>query len=130
MLNNTNSINGLISNLSGNRSKSVEDRISNINKKSFDKTLEKSLQMNEKKNNTISKIKDKKLMNVCVEMESIFVAKMLKEMRKTVHKNDMFHGGFAEEIFEDMLYDQYSLQVSKESNLGLAKMLYDDLSRK
>ena len=73
---------------------------------------------------------DKKLMNVCVEMESIFVAKMLKEMRKTVPKGEFLHGGFAEEIFEDMLYDEYALDLSKSSNLGLAKMLYDELSRK
>jgi len=73
---------------------------------------------------------DRKLMDVCREMESIFVSRMLKEMRKTVHKNEWLHGGFAEEVFEDMLYDQYSVSVSKNSDLGVAKMLYNELSRK
>ena len=73
---------------------------------------------------------DRKLMNACVEFESLFVANMFKEMRKTVHKGDLLHGGYAEEIFEDMLYDQYSIAVSKNSNLGLAKLLYDEMSRK
>ncbi len=71
---------------------------------------------------------DKKLMNVCIEMESIFVARMLKEMKKTVPKGEILHGGYAEEVFEDMLYDEYSMSVSKTSNLGLAKMLYTQLS--
>jgi Rod binding domain-containing protein len=73
---------------------------------------------------------DKKLMNVCIEMESIFVARMLKEMKKTVPKGEMLHGGYAEEMFEDMLYDEYSMSVSKTSNLGLAKMLYSQLSNR
>jgi len=73
---------------------------------------------------------DKKLMDACVEMESIFVAKMLREMRNTVHKGEFINGGFAEEIFEDMLYDQYALNLSKNSNLGMAHMLYNELSKK
>jgi flagellar protein FlgJ len=76
------------------------------------------------------KVKDEKLMNVCIEMESLFVARMLKEMRNTVHKNALLHGGFAEEVFEDMLYDEYALRLSKTSNLGLAKMLYEELSKR
>lgn len=72
----------------------------------------------------------KKLKETCVEMESLFVGRMLKEMRKTVHKNELFHGGYAEEIFEDMLYDEYALNLSKNSRLGLADMLYKELSRK
>ena len=82
--------------------------------------------------NEISKTKqiDEKLMNTCIEMESLFVAKMFKEMRKSVGKSDWLHGGFAEDIFKDMLFDEYSLMVSKNSNLGLAKMIYDELSRR
>ena len=72
----------------------------------------------------------KKLIDACFDMESIFVGKMLKEMRNTVHKNDWFHGGFAEEIFEDMLYDEYAKELSRNSNLGLANMLYKELSAK
>ncbi len=73
---------------------------------------------------------DKKLMDACIEMESLFVSKMLKEMRKTVHKTGWVNGGYAEEIFEDMLYDEYALSLSKNSSLGLSKMLYNELKRK
>ena len=73
---------------------------------------------------------DEKLMDVCMQMESLFVARMLKAMRNTIPKEELFHGGFAEEVFEDMLYDEYSLQLSRNAKLGLAKMLYDEMSKK
>ena len=38
-------------------------------------------------------------------------------------------GGFAEEIFEDMLYDEYALNLPKNAGLGIGKMLYEELSR-
>lgn len=73
---------------------------------------------------------DRRLMNTCLEMESIFVGRMLKEMRNTLNKEDrLIHGGQAEEIFTDMLYDQYALTLSRTSNLGLARQLYSELSR-
>jgi len=74
---------------------------------------------------------DRRLMDTCVEMESIFVGRMLKEMRNTLNREDrLIHGGQAEEIFTDMLYDQYALQLSRTSNLGLARQLYNELSRR
>ncbi len=94
---------------------------------SFNDTLEKHI--NPLK--TGSKIEtEKKLRDACIEMESLFVGKMLKEMRKTVHKTEWLNGGFAEEVFEDMLYDEYALEISKNSKLGLADMLYNEMSRK
>ena len=73
---------------------------------------------------------DEKLMSASIEMESLFVSKMFKEMRNSIEKSDWLHGGFAEEIFQDMLYDEYALMVSKNANLGLAKMIYDEMSRR
>jgi hypothetical protein len=73
---------------------------------------------------------EKRLWDTCIEMESLLVGKMLKEMRKTVPKTGWMNGGFAEEIFEDMLYDEYAMSLSRNSNLGMAKMLYDELRRK
>ena len=85
--------------------------------------------INSGKKNVMNK-QQKKLWDTCIEAESLFVGKMLKEMRKTVDKGEWLHGGYAEEIFEDMLYDEYSLQVSKNSNFGMAKLLYNELSRR
>jgi len=64
----------------------------------------------------------------CQEFESIFVNMMVKEMRDTVGKGDLMNGGQAEEIFSDMLYDEYSKGMTKASNFGLADSIYRQLS--
>lgn len=66
-----------------------------------------------------------KLQNACSEFESIFMHQMLKEMRKTVNKTGMIHGGQAEEIFADML-DQ---ERAKTMSIGLGDILFMQLSR-
>ncbi len=107
-----------------NKQKDIEHKLHN-NSTGFKSMLDEAMA----KNN--DKPVDKKLMDVCIEMESLFVYQMLKEMRKTVHKeNDLLHGGMAQEIFEDMLYNEYALQMSKTAHFGLAKTLYEQLSQK
>jgi peptidoglycan hydrolase FlgJ len=73
--------------------------------------------------------KSKKLMDTCVEAESLLVGQMLKKMRSTVEKGDLINGGQTEEIFTDMLYDQYALTMSKTANFGIAKQMYNQLSK-
>lgn len=73
--------------------------------------------------------RDRRLWEACLEMESIFVGRMLKEMRNTLEpESRLIHGGQAEEIFTDMLYDQYALTLSRTSNLGIARLMYRELS--
>lgn len=66
-----------------------------------------------------------KLKKACSDFESIFMHQMLKEMRKTVNKTGLIHGGQAEEIFSDML-DQ---ERSKSMTIGLGDMLFMQLSK-
>lgn len=66
-----------------------------------------------------------KLQKACGDFESIFMHQMLKEMRKTVDKTGMIHGGQAEEIFSDML-DQ---ERAKTMTIGLGDMLFMQLSK-
>ncbi|MBN2040670.1 MAG: rod-binding protein [Spirochaetes bacterium] len=113
-------------------SKSNDVSVNNDKVSKFKQLLDRNLKSNEftrfiPQNN--NKPVDKKLMDVCLEMESIFVSRMLKEMRNTLPKEKLIDGGYAEKIFEDMLYDDYSLTLSKTSNLGLAGMLYSELSK-
>ena len=73
---------------------------------------------------------DKKspLYEQCVEFESIFVKMMLKEMRKTVDKTDsLVSGGFAEDIYQDLLDNEYSKTMTKNAGFGLADSLYRQL---
>ena len=71
----------------------------------------------------------KKLFDASVEFESIFVKMMLSNMRKTVDKSGMINGGYAEEIFEDFLYDEYAKKISQNESLGIAEELYKTLSK-
>lgn len=69
--------------------------------------------------------KKKELYDVAVEFQSLFIKIMLNSMRKSLNKeNDILYGGNAQEIFEDMLYDEYAKLYSKHANLPLAKEIY------
>ena len=69
-----------------------------------------------------------KLFEQCRKFESIFVKMMLKEMRKSVDKSDaLLSGGWAEDIYQDMLDDEYSKTMAKTAGFGLADQLYRQL---
>jgi Rod binding domain-containing protein len=121
-------IDSVINNTVSNKVTSAEAALNKLNS---DNRFETELKRAIDKYDT-SKMNDthKRLWDACVEVESLFVAKMIKEMKKTVPQNEWLHGGHAEEIFEDMLYDQYALNMSKNYNFGMARLLYDEMSRK
>jgi Rod binding domain-containing protein len=74
--------------------------------------------------------KKSKLYQECQEFESIFVKMMLKEMRNSVDKsNSLLDGGWAEDIYSDMLDDEYSKSIARNAGLGLSEQLYKQLSR-
>jgi len=79
------------------------------------------------KNNAINKTSP--LYEQCREFESIFINMMLKEMRSTVQKTGLIDGGQAEEIFSDLLYDEYAKDMAKMSGFGLADAVYLELVR-
>lgn len=66
-----------------------------------------------------------KLKGACKDFESIFMLQLMKEMKKTVQKTRLIDGGFAEEVFTDMLDQERSKGVA----IGLGDMLYQQLSR-
>jgi len=71
---------------------------------------------------------DEKIKQACSDFEAIFIKQMLDSMRKTVDKTSLLGGGMAEEIFEDMIYDEYAKKMSNTGNFGLKDMLYRQLS--
>lgn len=71
----------------------------------------------------------KRLREVSENFEALMINQMLKEMRKTVNKSDLINGGMAEQIFEDMLYDEYSKEFSKTKTFGLSDIIYNQLEK-
>lgn len=71
--------------------------------------------------------KTSELYKVSQEFEAIFIKQMLNVMRKSVSKTGLLDGGMAEEIFEDMLYDEYAQKMAESGSFGIADMIYRQL---
>ena len=68
-----------------------------------------------------------KLYEAAKEFESFFIEKTFREMKKNVPKNPLFHGGQAEEIFDEMLLTERVKKLSDQTHFGLAEMIYKQL---
>ena len=66
---------------------------------------------------------------VAVKFESIFIEELLKIMRKTVPKSGFLNGGWTEEFYWDMLDQELSECMAGAGGIGLAKMVYQQMSR-
>ena len=64
------------------------------------------------------------LYKVCLDFEAIFIKQMLNVMRNTVEKEGLLDGGMSEDIFEDMLYDEYAKKMAQTAQFGLAETMY------
>lgn len=69
-----------------------------------------------------------KLKEVCVQFESIMMSMMYKGMKATVPESSFVEKSNAREIFDDML-DEELMQRAGSRGIGLADMLYRQLSR-
>ena len=79
--------------------------------------------------NAVSEKDEKKLRKACNDLESVFVNMMFKQMRSTVDKSGLIDAGFAEETYEDMLFENYADEATKGKGLGLGEILFKQLSR-
>lgn len=95
---------------------------------------------NNKTNNEMESFKDKlnavrqsqdetKLQKVCQDFESIFVNMLMKNMRSTVSEGGFIEKSHAREMFEGMLDEEISKEISKGQGIGLAKMMQEQLSK-
>ncbi|TDO94489.1 flagellar protein FlgJ [Halanaerobium saccharolyticum] len=64
-----------------------------------------------------SKKSEEKLEKVAEEFSSIFIEKMFSAMKKTLSDEKMIDGGYAEDVFSDMLYREYSQMAGKQGML-------------
>lgn len=68
------------------------------------------------------------LLEACREFEEYFINQMFGEMRKTVQSGGLIPKSQGEKIFEDMLYEEYSKEMAKGKGIGIAQMMYQQLS--
>jgi len=70
-----------------------------------------------------------RLRKACEGFESYFLQMMFREMRKTKLNTDgIFAKSNAEEIYEDMLYEEYAKTAAGKGGIGLADMMFRQLS--
>lgn len=72
--------------------------------------------------------KAKKLREACEGFESIFIQKMWQEMRNTVPKSGLLSGR-EEKFWQDMYDQELSKSMTKAGGIGLADMMFEQLSR-
>ena len=72
---------------------------------------------------------DNELKKACKEFESYFINLTFKEMRKTINYSEgIIKRSSAEEIFQSMLDEETAKNISESSGIGLANMMYEQLS--
>jgi len=71
-----------------------------------------------------------KLRLLAGEFTSILLKQMFKSMRNTIFKSELLDGGFAEEIFTDMLDEEISKKgASQQGFNNLYRILYEQLKK-
>ena len=68
---------------------------------------------------------DVELKKACDGFEELFVQKMLQVMRDSGEKSGLISGGHGEEIFQDMLDENYARLITQSGALGLSRMIYE-----
>ncbi|MDH5752219.1 MAG: rod-binding protein [Deltaproteobacteria bacterium] len=64
-----------------------------------------------------------KLKEAAQEFEALMLEQMVKEMRKNVHKSDLFGENSGEEIFQEMLDGEYVRIMVQRGGIGLAELM-------
>jgi len=80
--------------------------------------------------NIAADMTDPQLRAACMEMESLFINYLFKEMRATIEKSGFISGGRAEEIFTGLLDVEQSRKISAAGGIGLSSILLEQLGGK
>lgn len=72
---------------------------------------------------------DAKLKAACQEMEAVFLNMMLTRMRETVPKGNLLGNSREEQTLTSMLDTELTKNMAKAGGMGLADMLYRQLSK-
>ena len=76
----------------------------------------------------VNKKDEQKLYQSCQDLESVFLNKVFESMRGSIPQGGLMEKSFATDTFEGMLYEEYSKQISKKGSIGIADILYKQLS--
>jgi Rod binding domain-containing protein len=72
---------------------------------------------------------NKGLKEACDGFEEIFVHKLIQVMRNATDKEALLNGGRGEEIFQDMLDENYAELITKSRAMGLSDLIYEQTKK-
>jgi flagellar protein FlgJ len=72
--------------------------------------------------------KTDKLYEQCESLETFLVKTLITGMRNTVQKSKLIDTGLAGQMYEDMLYDEYARDFTRNAGFGLAELAYLELT--
>ncbi len=80
--------------------------------------------------NDAMKSKDLKRAEAAAEdFEAVFISEMLKPMFQMVEVDETFGGGKGEEVFRDIMVQEYGKMIAKQGGIGLASQIKTELLR-
>jgi len=98
---------------------SIESAKSNVVQDSFEKKLQEAM----------ANKNEEQLKAACKEFEGIMLSMMFKQMKSTIPKSDLIPSDAGRDIFESMLDETLMEEASKGRGVGLADVLFKQLSR-
>lgn len=69
------------------------------------------------------------LQDAAEQFEAIFLYQLMEQMRRTVPETDLLGDRRAENIFQSMLDQEMAGTFAQNQSVGLAKMIYEQMSR-
>jgi len=63
------------------------------------------------------------------EFEAVFAAEMLKPMFAQIKSDPMFGGGKGEEVFQDMMVQEYGKMIAERGGIGLKDQIMAEMIR-
>ena len=73
-------------------------------------------------------VQQQKLKKACEDFEAIMITYLFKSMRQTSLKTETEEFGSCKDLFEGMMDETLATQLSHQQGLGLARLLYEQLS--
>jgi len=71
---------------------------------------------------------DIQLKKACSDLESLFIYQLFQEMRKTVSKSGFINEGQSGPMVNSMMDMELSKELANQKGIGLASILYEQLS--
>lgn len=77
----------------------------------------------------LSQADQAKLKKISKDFEGVFLNQMVSAMRKTAPRNGYIKESYGEQVFQGMLDQEYANKIADSEELGLSKLIYEQLLR-